>query len=240
MPDVFINYRTGDEASAAKLIDLDLSRRFGSDRIFFASKSIKPGENFPDALRRAVRSSRVLLAVIGRDWLTARDADGRNALDDEEDWIRRELVEAFERGVCVIPVLVDGAPRLSPVALPPALHALAECEYRRFSHRTAEDDLDRLSRDIVDLVSGLVDSTAVRQRAPEAEGSHSTRNTASGVRGFSVQARDISGTIVNRANGPIHSGSGAQYNVSHVSGAGANDVAEGRPGDDEGRGDATG
>jgi len=239
MPDVFINYRTGDEAAAAKLIDLDLSRRFGSNRIFFASKSIKPGENFPDALRRAVRSSRVLLAVIGRAWLTARDAEGRSALDNEGDWIRRELVEAFECGVCVIPVLVDGAPRLSPAALPPALHALAECEYRRFSHRTAEDNLDRLSRDIIDLVFGLVDSTAAQQPTPEAQELHSTRNTATDVRGFSVQARDVGGTIINTANGPIHSGTGAQYNVPRVPGDGPKTTGDHRQ-DDEDDGGASG
>jgi hypothetical protein len=202
MPDVFINYRTSDEANAAKLIDLDLSRRFGAPRIFFASKSIRAGENFPEALRRGVRASRVLLAVIGVDWLTARNALGRNALDDEQDWIRREIIEAFDAGLHVIPVLVDGAPRLSAGALPPELRALGECEYRRFNHRDAERDLDRLSRDIVELVPGLEDATAAEPGGAPAPPQHNVYNTARDVSGFLIQARDVSGGVtVNNTDG---------------------------------------
>lgn len=72
MPDVFVNYRTGDEESAATMIARELSRRFGPERIFFASNSIEAGRRFPVELVRAVEECEALLAVIGPRWAEVR------------------------------------------------------------------------------------------------------------------------------------------------------------------------
>ena len=115
MPDIFINYRTGDEEANANLIDNELSRRFGSKQVFRASKSIPLGENYVRKLLAAVRDSEVLLVVIGPRWLTAVDEQGRNRLHNEADWTRKEILEAFEHSVRVIPVLVGRTERLRPL-----------------------------------------------------------------------------------------------------------------------------
>ena len=60
MPDVFVNYRTGDEESAATMIARELARRFGDERIFFASNSIEPGRRFPVELVTAVEECEAL------------------------------------------------------------------------------------------------------------------------------------------------------------------------------------
>jgi hypothetical protein len=152
---VFINYRTGDEETAAALIERDLSGRFGPEQIFRDSKSIRPGEDFEQAILMAVRGSDVLLAVIGRRWLTAPDGHGGRALDHESDWTRREICEAFACGVRVIPVLVGGVGRLRADTLPPALQQLARCQYLRLDHRNVDVGLDRLTTTLVDLVPRL-------------------------------------------------------------------------------------
>jgi hypothetical protein len=239
MHDVFINYRTGDAQDAATLIERDLAHRFGSERIFFASKTIKPGENFRDVLDRAVRTSKVLLAVIGPRWLT-RDARGRTALDNEDDWIRREITEAFTCGVRVIPVLVGRETRLSRHELPSALAGLADCQYRRFDHRDAQNGLAQLSRDIVELVPGLADRSMPEPSGGRpSSGSDNTHNTMRDADGFAVQARDYThrqwggtgpitgnvGTIVTGASGPVNTGSGHQYNAPHFSGDRAQYIA---------------
>ena len=55
-------------------------------------------------------SCRVLLAVIGQDWVNARDAEGRPRLENPNDWVRVEIESALRRPkVLVIPVLIDGA-----------------------------------------------------------------------------------------------------------------------------------
>ena len=50
MPEVFLNYRTGDGEAAAALTDSLLSSRFGAGKIFFAHRSLEPGTRFPAAL----------------------------------------------------------------------------------------------------------------------------------------------------------------------------------------------
>jgi hypothetical protein len=66
---------------------------------------------------------------------------GRLRLELPEDWGRRELVEAFDRGITVIPVLLDGRPRLAPSTLPAEVVALGRCQYVRLRHRHAGADL---------------------------------------------------------------------------------------------------
>ncbi|MDH6623016.1 hypothetical protein M2271_000803 [Streptomyces sp. LBL] len=69
MKEVCINYRTGDGEKTAALIDQELSRRFGPQHLFRASRSIAPGEAYPDSLLAALRHSSLLLAVVGPDWM---------------------------------------------------------------------------------------------------------------------------------------------------------------------------
>jgi hypothetical protein len=140
---VFVNYRTGDEDGVAILLDRELSGHFGADRVFRAGRSIAPGDAWGPAILAAVRRSDVLIAVIGRRWLTAPGRGGR-ALDDERDWTRREIVEAFASGVRVIPVLVGTTVRLTETDLPAELAPLAGCQYLRIDQHDVDAGIRRL------------------------------------------------------------------------------------------------
>jgi hypothetical protein len=129
---VFISYRTSDSAWAV-LLDKELSHQFGADQVFRASRSIPPSADFSDRIVDSVRRSSVLLAVIGPGWSAATDRDGRRRLDNEQDWVRREIAEAFTHDIPVVPVLVNDAPRLDPADLPVPIARLARCQYRRYS-----------------------------------------------------------------------------------------------------------
>lgn len=191
MHDVFINFRNDDDASAATMIERDLSTRFGSEKVFRDSKSIRAGDEFPQRLLSAVRASRVMIAVIGPRWLTARGADGRNALDNEQDWIRRELLEARKHGVRVIPVLIGQATqRLSRPDLPPELSWLADVQYRRVNNREADGDLTTLAAELAELVPGLEDRTKTARET-----------------GNATHVTNVSGNF-----GPVHAGHGDQVN----------------------------
>ncbi|MFB7905280.1 toll/interleukin-1 receptor domain-containing protein [Kitasatospora sp. NPDC056076] len=225
MPDIFVNYRTNDEDSTATLIERELSRRFGTDRVFRASKSIKAGGRFPQELLTAVRRCAVLVAVIGPRWSDARTADGRRALDDPEDWTRREIIEAFETGALVIPVLVGRATRLGRRDLPAEIAELADCQYRRFDNRDAESGLRRIGDDLAEAMPRLAE--AERKIAMDNGGVRETHNEIDRLNGSAVQARDYRhdqsggignvgrdvGTFINNANGPLHTGSGTQNNT---------------------------
>lgn len=233
MPDVFVNYRTGDEESAATMIARELARRFGGERIFFASNSIEPGRRFPVELIKAVEESEALLAVIGPRWAEVRGADGRPALESEEDWTRREIRTALDRGILVIPVLVGKAARIDRASLPDDLLELADYQYRRFDHRNAASDLaaigDALARLLPELGTADHDARAAQERADaksRKKTAQDTEHTRMRTRDVEQRVRggignlngDLSGTFLNEPQGPVHTGRGHQYNAPHFQG----------------------
>ncbi|MFH8473984.1 toll/interleukin-1 receptor domain-containing protein [Streptomyces sp. NPDC018000] len=215
MNDVFINYRTGDGEKTAALIDHELSRRFGRDRIFRASKSISPGDAYPDALLTGLRRSSVVLVVIGPDW-----TNFQARLRDPEDWVRKEIVEAFTCEIPVVPVL-DGrkTDRLNRSELPDKLARLADLQSIPFDGHDTETGLKRLG-DLVADVAGLRD---LDRDATSSPALGSVANSTGDVNGTAVQSRDftgdVGGTVIKGSNGPVHTGKGNIYqNSRHVSG----------------------
>ncbi|MFJ5984582.1 toll/interleukin-1 receptor domain-containing protein [Lentzea sp. NPDC092896] len=156
MPGVFVNYRTGDGEWAAALIKRELSARFGADQVFYASQSIRLGEDFSREILSGLRRCEVLLALIGPRWVNAVDREGVRRLDKPDDWVRREILEAFDCGLRVIPVLMDGIDPLREADLPDALKRVARCQYLRIHHRSDDLDLPRLVDELVELVPELV------------------------------------------------------------------------------------
>ena len=74
----------------------------------------------------------VVLPVIGESWLTTADEWGRRRIDDENDWVRREIAGALAAnavtGTGIIPVLLENAKRLRPEAFDSSLQRLAAFE----------------------------------------------------------------------------------------------------------------
>ncbi|WP_432590021.1 toll/interleukin-1 receptor domain-containing protein [Streptomyces sp. HD1123-B1] len=221
MPDVFINYRTHDGEKTATTIERELSHRFGSERIFRASKSIRPGEPFPQALINGVRRSGVLLAVMGPDWA------GSPRLHDEQDWVRREIEEAYTCAIPVVPLL-DGrrTERLRTADLPAALAWLADCQSLRFDHQNASADLRTIGDALADLVPALREAGERTARTPEPGTVH---NGVGEVNGAGTQSRDITGdvgTVIKGAQGPVHTGRGdIHQHTPTITGDGAAYVA---------------
>ncbi|MFF9198788.1 TIR domain-containing protein [Streptomyces sp. NPDC014779] len=222
MPLIFVNYRTDDGEATATLMDQELSRVFGRENVFRASKSIEAGSRFPQELLTAVRRSSVLLAVIGTRWREVGGTDGRSALENEGDWTRREIFEALETGAVVIPLLVGGAERLRSQDLPADIADLADCQYLRFSHRNAEADLkaliERLLR-LPELAAAARSSGYAPEPAPPAQGdggAGDSRVRAGVIRhrqrgGIGNVNGDFTGTFVSEPQGPVHAGTGHIY-----------------------------
>ncbi len=140
---VFLNYRRDDsEGYVGRLYD-HLTQRFPG-RIFRDVTGLRPGEDFVTALDREGVSCQVLLAIMGKRWLSCMDANGRRRLDDPEDILRREIVHALQRNVLVIPVLVGGATVPAMDDLPPELKPLGRRQALPMSELDFERDLDRL------------------------------------------------------------------------------------------------
>src|SRR5262245_14940446 len=105
MATIFISYRRSDSlAHTGRLYDR-LADHFGKKELFRDLDGIAAGDRFREVLDQKLRSCRVLLAVVGKKWLSARKGAKRR-LDDSEDLVRLEILAALARGVVVIPVLV--------------------------------------------------------------------------------------------------------------------------------------
>ena len=120
MAEIFLSYRRDDSTSATGRLADALEAHFGDDRVF-RDREIGAGDNFVEAIRRSVGSATVVLVVVGRHWLGARDASGQRRLDDPGDFVRLEIELALAARAAVVPVLVEGAAMPSAADLPPSL-----------------------------------------------------------------------------------------------------------------------
>jgi TIR domain len=139
-PLIFISYRRDDSAGFAGRLAENLGRVFGRDRVFI-DVHIPPGSDFVDAIERVVGSCDVLIAVIGRRWLTASDGDGRPRLPDPEDFLRQEIQTALSCGLQIVPALVDGATLPAPRELPSPLRPLLRHQAIQLTHEHWERDV---------------------------------------------------------------------------------------------------
>jgi hypothetical protein len=129
---IFLNYRRHDTLQYAERLYESLSSQFGAANVFRDVASIQPGENFPAAIERAIASSEVMLALIGRKWLTISDK-GRRRLSAKEDYVRLEIEIALANDVEIIPLLVDSVEMPKAQELPKSIAALSKLNYYRLS-----------------------------------------------------------------------------------------------------------
>ncbi|HZD05151.1 MAG TPA: toll/interleukin-1 receptor domain-containing protein, partial [Longimicrobiales bacterium] len=87
-PRIFLSYRRhGDSAGfAARLADR-LEEHFGDEQCFRDIEDIESGADFVRTIEEAVASSRVMIVVIGTDWVSMQDAHGNRRLDNPDDFV---------------------------------------------------------------------------------------------------------------------------------------------------------
>ena len=141
---IFISYRRQDaEGQAGRLFD-DLKTQFGEDAVFMDVAGIEAGRDFRRAIDEHVASCGVLLAVIGKGWLDARDEEDRRRLDDPMDFVRLETASALQRDIPVIPVLVQGARMPRAEQLPQDLADFAYRNAVELTHARWDSDVEVL------------------------------------------------------------------------------------------------
>jgi hypothetical protein len=141
---LFINYRRDDTAPYAGRLYDRLIAHFGEDQVFIDIDQIDPGEDFVDVINRKVGACDIAIVAIGPNWLHATDASGKRRLDDEEDFVRMEIVAALQRKIRVIPVLVGGARMPGRHDLPEALAPLSRRNAIELSETRFHPDVNRL------------------------------------------------------------------------------------------------
>ena len=152
MPRIFISYRRTDSGVFTGRIHDQLKARFGANNVFRDVYNIPAGSDFRTVLNKEVGSTDVCLVMIGPQWVSMTDAQGKRRLDDPNDFVRIEVEEALRNPKTrVIPVLVDNAAMPVAEELPASL---AELAYRNaVKVRTDPDfphDMETLIRHLRD------------------------------------------------------------------------------------------
>lgn len=147
---VFISYRREETDAWAGWLYDRLTEHF---EVFRDADTIKPGEDFVEAINVAVRSCDVLLVLIGNRWLTISDAKRKRRINNAQDFVRLEIEVALTHNVRVIPILVEGARMPRADDLPTSLARLASRQALEFSTSRFKYDLSQLLKALDDTLS---------------------------------------------------------------------------------------
>jgi hypothetical protein len=144
MAAVFLSYRREDSAAYAGRLYDRLVAHFGDSQVFMDIDQIGLGEDFVEVINQKVSVAQTVIVLIGRQWLTVQDEQGKRRLDDAEDFVRLEVGAALERRVRVIPVLVGGAAMPKMQQLPEPLAMLSRRNAIEISDTRFHHDVGRL------------------------------------------------------------------------------------------------
>lgn len=110
MTSIFISYRRSDTGGYAGLLFHRLQYWYAAEEIFFDVNTIDWGDDFPETVEKAIRDAKVILAIIGPDWLNSiNERVGQPHID----FVRHEMSIALQRAEAgnarILPTLVGGA-----------------------------------------------------------------------------------------------------------------------------------
>ncbi|MFH0341757.1 MAG: tetratricopeptide repeat protein [Chromatiales bacterium] len=148
MPRVFLNYRREDSEGIAGRIFDRLCVHFGPENVFRDLDTIAPGAEFASVIGEEIAKCDALIAIIGNEWLEAKDPEGKRRLDSPRDFVRTEIAEALSRKKLVIPTLVERARMPGAKDLPTEIALLAERNAIEISPARFEYDTERLIKGI--------------------------------------------------------------------------------------------
>lgn len=151
---IFISYRRDDSLPWTGRLHEHLARSFGTEHVFIDIDSIKPGEDFSDVVSSHVEECDVFVPVIGKHWLAITDASGTRRLDNDQDYVRKEISAAIQHHKRIVPVFVAGASMPDRRELPSEISALATKNGFAIDDLRFADDVRRLIQLLTRETSG--------------------------------------------------------------------------------------
>ncbi|WP_432139855.1 MULTISPECIES: toll/interleukin-1 receptor domain-containing protein [unclassified Streptomyces] len=156
MPRIFLSFRKPDSRWMRDRVHRALADRLGADQIFKSGRSIPPGADFAEILRRQAAECELMCVLIGPGWLDARGEDGVRLLDRAHDWVRVEIATALRAGNRVVPVLLGDATMLPDAsALPAEIAKLARLQFLRVPETHLAEGLAQLGDAVTALLSDV-------------------------------------------------------------------------------------
>ena len=150
---VLIAHHREDTSAYAREVSASLRTWFGEDAASFGVSALLDGEDFTEAVDRAVRSCDVVLVLIGSDWLS-------RVVDDRDDRVRYYVASALRYGVTTVPVIVEGAATPDLENLPSEIAPLARIPTVPLRRSEWKSDLARLLRLVEDIIGDRASTVA--------------------------------------------------------------------------------
>jgi hypothetical protein len=140
-PAVFIAYRKADAAGWTSLLYARLARAFGADQIFLDDETLHAGQ-WRGQIDVALKSCRVMLVIVGPQWASVEDGQGRRRIMLQDDVHRREVATGLASpSITVIPVLTGSAALPGKDLLPDDLQTFPEQQAREFGPTQEEQEV---------------------------------------------------------------------------------------------------
>lgn len=203
---IFISYRREDTQQIAGRLFDRLADTFGEELVLKDVDSIPYGVDFRDYSTRLVQESRIVLVLIGPQWLQ-RQANGARRIDDEADLVRLEIEASLRHCAAVIPVLVGEAEAPKAADLPASIASLAYRNAARLRHdpdfRVDSDRLIRRLREIFAEPVPIVVRTATVGVAQDSLTSSASASASSSIaskpKGEEATTPEALGIIASKA-----------------------------------------
>jgi len=150
-PKIFISYRRIDTKTRVTSLVSDLSLKFGPNVIFVDTDKIRAGDRWRVEIENSLEAADVLLVAMGDKWLSATDIHHRRRIDNEDDWVRREISSALAANKPIIPIRFDGVVDLVREALPEELQPLADIQSIELRDGDWQEDFAKIIRRLGDF-----------------------------------------------------------------------------------------
>ncbi len=144
---IFISYRRQDSGANAIGIGQYLENEFGRKNIYI-DVDMHAGTKYPAVIEKHLAECKVLLVLIGPEWLGSKDERGLPRLQRSDDWVRLEIAHALKRDIIVIPVLINGARLPDKEMLPVDIQGLLD-------HQVASVSITSFRHEMAGLVSDI-------------------------------------------------------------------------------------
>lgn len=141
---VFISYRRDDAAPWAGRIYDSLANELSSSIVFIDIDSILAGDDFEEKLNIVLSTCEIMLVLISKSWVNAKNESGDLKLFLKNDYVKHEIKSAIKNDMLLLAVLLDGAKMPDATQLPPEITALATRNAVKISHDRYKADIDNL------------------------------------------------------------------------------------------------
>jgi hypothetical protein len=160
MSKIIVSYRRSDSAAIAGRIFDRLALHYGKESVFMDIDNIPFGKDFRKHIHQMLSESDILIEVVGPKWLGS-SRRGITRIKNEADPVRIEIELALQKGIPVIPVLVNGANMPKADDLPDSLENFiylnaAPVDVGRDFHQ----HIDRLIRSMDQVLQSSQSTTA--------------------------------------------------------------------------------